>query len=348
VNGLISWVEFDATAKDGCQLLRRIDQSGRESVEDAEIQSSRLFLLPKPPRLECRLICDVEAGDERTAEEARQRAQPVKIEAVGALRAGGANAMQIDVNIAGMQRHSFPIRLQAFDVFVVQQRAELAQRPAQSGAWIVRELPQQFAQGVAPLWRPLDGQKREQRAGLPRLRERDEIAGAADFEFPQQLYLKLCAHGRNMHALRSIDQRMLEVASAAPPFHSIELDSDVGERHLAMFSLTPIAPDLDPERVAFIASFVDLAIPARQYGRRLWKRFLAGPVVPGQRDPILAIDVQHEVGRLASAAECNPLRACGDDGIDAGALRQFWGRQLLTRTARASGSQGEDDENSAH
>ena len=72
-------------------------------------------------------------------------------------------------------------------VVVVDQAPELGQAPAQAAARIVRDIPQEFAEMLAPETAVVQAQIREQGPRFLRRRQRQDFAVSPDLEFPEEL-----------------------------------------------------------------------------------------------------------------------------------------------------------------
>lgn len=72
---------------------------------------------------------------------------------------------------------------------IVEDRAELAQAPPQRAAWVVRDVPEERAEVLAPVLALGEHEIGEQRARLSRLGEREDTATAKHLELPEETEL---------------------------------------------------------------------------------------------------------------------------------------------------------------
>ena len=82
-------------------------------------------------------------------------------------------------------RYALAVRDDALVSGDIDRAAQPAERPAQGGLGIVGQLPEQFAQPLAPVWTPSSSKESQQRTGLPRGREIDVHAIGRDAELAQ-------------------------------------------------------------------------------------------------------------------------------------------------------------------
>jgi hypothetical protein len=106
-----------------------------------------------------------------------------------------------------------------------------------------------------------------------------------------------------------------------------------------------ILADFHAQLMALVFDFVDRSSPTRIEWRRFREEEFFPRCCPRQANALLAIDVEHEA--VADGAEFNPFGACGEERIDACALRQLRRGRFLGR-AGGAGSEGECEDERAH
>src|SRR5262249_24990867 len=137
-------------------------------AQDYRLQPPRVLPQTQQPTVKIAIIRQVDIGQEGSAKYGRGAAQLTGREA----RSIGAalNEGKIDVELPGTQFDILPIGHQSRKRRLVDQRADLAEAPAQRTAWIIRDIPKHLAELLAPVRAPGQNEIGQERARLARRR----------------------------------------------------------------------------------------------------------------------------------------------------------------------------------
>ena len=196
--GLIKGVEAHQLARIGQRLFGRCAQTFDQRAQYLCLQLARVFAHSEQPCVKIAVLRQFEIGEERAAKE---RCGARKIAGRGRLFLGAdLRGKEIDVEPLAAQLHALAIRQQAGERGIVDQRADLAEAPAKRGSGIIGNVPEHFAEMVAPLRSSQDGEVGNERPRLSRWRQHNGIAIAQDLQFAQDADLQ-----SPTHAMRLID-----------------------------------------------------------------------------------------------------------------------------------------------
>ena len=160
-------------------------QAVGEGLEDLPMQGVHLFAQGSQPGLERRAARQVQVGQEVAAEARGCSLQVGRGGRIHAARQGGAHLAQVDAQAHLAERHALAVGHDERRLRVVQQAAQLAEAPAQGAAWVVRHVPEQFAESLATVRPAGGGEVAQKRAGLAGLGQRQDCAGPHHLQLAQ-------------------------------------------------------------------------------------------------------------------------------------------------------------------
>ena len=99
-----------------------------------------------------------------------------------------AHFHQVDLLGIELQGDGLPVRHDDGRAFAVEEAAQLGEAPSQGGAWVVRQVPEEFTEPFAAL-RPGGGRQiGEEQARLARRRQGEALLAVPDLDLAEQSY----------------------------------------------------------------------------------------------------------------------------------------------------------------
>src|SRR5262245_2395079 len=176
----VTRLELDTTAQKDRKFAAVLARAANALVDQSQLKLPGLLLLTEAPAFVCELFFQFKTGKQFAAARVAKFAQLGFLEPLQPRIARFTGSKKIDAGALRLKGNAFAVGGEAFDSLIVHERAQFAQGPAERSARIVRYLPEEFAQRVAPLRRSPEDQVSQERARLSRLGQREKRAAASN------------------------------------------------------------------------------------------------------------------------------------------------------------------------